>query len=572
MKLNFNFLRYPKYIFSSSKKILLVIGMYTLIAILFFSFFKGDKISMTTTTSRLTEGANSDPLIQYIASNEALSISKRQYLINDYKKIMCSLTGDFCSNKPEEHFYYLSKSVSGQIAKIFVYPYLNPPASFTYWASNGLHNAGFIHKTYAMGIGTASIQSLIPVWKAMRDISYLLIVLILVTIGFMIMFRTKINPQTIVSVENSLPRVILTLIYITFSFAIAGLLIDIMYISIALIVTVFSHINGWNTQKEIASYMNSGFGSIAGKLMGGKGIIHDVGNIFYTLPTKIIFIFGAEIGWILRVIFTIISFVIVLMIFRKFPGFGSINTAFNNLFENVDAGINFGGVVKIASGLPKALWKAVTGSILTAVLVPIASLILAPFIIGLIIFFTILYVLFRIIFLLISAYIKIILYVIFAPILILLNTLPGKDAFKSWLQNLTAELITFPAVITILVTGSTIININVTRKTFFTPPFFSGLSIDVITYLIGMAFLFMTPDLVQVVKKLLVPKPLPMPELGLGTFFGSVGAMGGGAMTGLQYASTASYVGFLGGFLKKIGLNFPGNANVNSSPSGSEGK
>jgi hypothetical protein len=48
--------------------------------------------------------------------------------------------------------------------------------------------------------------------------------------GLLIMLRIKISPQAVITVQNAIPRIITTLILVTFSYAIAGLLIDLMYL------------------------------------------------------------------------------------------------------------------------------------------------------------------------------------------------------------------------------------------------------------------------------------------------------------------------------------------------------
>jgi hypothetical protein len=44
------------------------------------------------------------------------------------------------------------------------------------------------------------------------------------------MFRVKLSPQVVISVQSALPKLIIALILVTFSFAIAGFMIDIMYV------------------------------------------------------------------------------------------------------------------------------------------------------------------------------------------------------------------------------------------------------------------------------------------------------------------------------------------------------
>ena len=88
----------------------------------------------------------------------------------------------------------------------------------------------------AQGLGfTTGANSVKKLWQATRNISYALVVMAIIVMAFMIMFRVKINPQTVVSVQSALPNVILTVVLITFSYAIAGFMIDLMYVVIGLI-------------------------------------------------------------------------------------------------------------------------------------------------------------------------------------------------------------------------------------------------------------------------------------------------------------------------------------------------
>ena len=52
--------------------------------------------------------------------------------------------------------------------------------------------------------------------------------LFLLVIGIMIMTRKKINPQTVVTVQNALPRVAISIVLIFFSYAIGALIISMM--------------------------------------------------------------------------------------------------------------------------------------------------------------------------------------------------------------------------------------------------------------------------------------------------------------------------------------------------------
>lgn len=86
------------------------------------------------------------------------------------------------------------------------------------------------------GFGFQSgLTPILPMWRSVRDIAYGLVVLAIVILAFMIMFRVKISPQIVITVQSAIPKVALGLILITFSYAIAGFLIDLMYVVIGVI-------------------------------------------------------------------------------------------------------------------------------------------------------------------------------------------------------------------------------------------------------------------------------------------------------------------------------------------------
>lgn len=102
---------------------------------------------------------------------------------------------------------------------------VQPASSVEYLADVG-QNFGLVPKAYAQGVGWQAFSPVLSLWKTFRNIAYLAFIIIFVVIGFMIMFRKKIDPQTVISVQNALPKIVVTLILITFSYAIAGFIID----------------------------------------------------------------------------------------------------------------------------------------------------------------------------------------------------------------------------------------------------------------------------------------------------------------------------------------------------------
>lgn len=113
--------------------------------------------------------------------------------------------------------------------------YTTPPASSVEYLADLGNNLGITKPTYAQGIGFNAFSPVLKIWKVFRDLAYLGFVIIFVVIGFMVMFRKKIDPRTVVTIQESLPRIILALILVTFSYAIAGLIIDLGELSTRLI-------------------------------------------------------------------------------------------------------------------------------------------------------------------------------------------------------------------------------------------------------------------------------------------------------------------------------------------------
>jgi len=125
-----------------------------------------------------------------------------------------------------------------QVGGLIGYMVEKPPVSTHEYLADLGQNLGIAKPAYAQGVGWRALTPVLPLWKAFRNIAYMAFVIIFVIIGFMIMFRAKINPQTVITIQDALPKLVITLLLITFSYAIAGLMIDLIYISIYLLVGI----------------------------------------------------------------------------------------------------------------------------------------------------------------------------------------------------------------------------------------------------------------------------------------------------------------------------------------------
>ena len=212
--------------FNIFKKVLLVVIVYFAVISLFSYFIGKDKLTLAPKVNPIER--NRAEIYKTINDKELNKTQEGKLTILIYRGMMCSMMGEACTNNPADADKNYGKSFLGFVSNLIVLPFANPPASGVAWAYSGLADAGFVKKSLAAeGIGMGSIQPFAKIWKIFRDVTYLLLVVVLIAIGFMVMFRTKINPQTVISVENSLPKIIISLILITFSFAIAGFFIDL---------------------------------------------------------------------------------------------------------------------------------------------------------------------------------------------------------------------------------------------------------------------------------------------------------------------------------------------------------
>jgi len=154
-------------------------------------------------------------------------------------------------------------------------------------------------------------------WKAARDISFFLFVLVAVAFAFMVMFRVKLSPQVAITVQVALPKIVVTLILVTFSYAIAGLLVDLMYVIMGLFSTlIVGSLSGSGFVGDLAAggvfnFINGNLGGAAGSLGGFSLLIY---FIFYLILFAIALTL-AFVSSLLSVSLSSIVFSLLLVIF-----------------------------------------------------------------------------------------------------------------------------------------------------------------------------------------------------------------------------------------------------------------
>lgn len=570
-----------KYSLDIFKKVFLVIFVFSLIVGIFSYFIQKDK----PRSSYDSIAESRKDIYRKLNNPEAKKTFQGKMALGVTRYMICVMTGEACTDNPADGDKNFNKSAFGVMSQLMAFPYMNPPASGVYWVKDSLQNAGFIPNTYAAeGIGFSSIKPLMNLWKVFRDVAYMLLVLFLVAIGFMIMFRVKINPQTVISVENTLPKIAVTMILITFSFAIAGFMIDLMYVLMAIGISLLSDNNYYYSTQEVQrSLLVAGPGKIFDSLMGnplGYGWSHvlqftPVGSGLsqmipgFNTPLEFLMFFGKQFKEFMG---PGISLLLEMVLGSVFAFFLAPKINENLEIKSLINGLNKWeiGTFSLGDG-PKFFLPALNFLVISIGYILFSGLIL-PLLIGILFFFTIVYIWFRILFVLLTSYIQIVLLIIFSPFLIVIELIPGsKLGFGQWLKNLMGELVAFP-VVTIMflishvlmitiqqsmtnpintLTGSTLNTVGSwvganpgsipfsNNNPFFAPPFLFGIDPKAFGTIIAVGMSLVIPDLIKTVKEAIGAKGLGV-NLGIGTFFAGAGAAVGGGMGMVsQYGSIA---------------------------------
>lgn len=433
----------------------------------------------------------------------------------------CSFMGEACTNNPKDGDKNYHASLFGKLAGVVSIPYNNPPASGVYWAYTGLQNAGFVPKTHAAeGIGFAALRPLNGVWKLFRDLAFSVLVVYLIVIGLLIMFRFKINPQTVVNLENSLPRIFITLILITFSFAIAGFMIDLMYVTSSLAVSI------------VGGYSPSGPGGQPylslerqASLVTSGGVMRLFDEIFWNfnvirLGWDFFAVAPLAINGALRVLVSLIF----IQLLRATP------------LDDIVTG-RVADITTWGAGIPKFLFGSLTWMILMPILVAIV-----PLLLGLLIMITTaLFLFIRILALLFSAYLRVLINTLFSPMILLLGVLPGRSMVGNWLKMLLADLLVFPVVMVMIVLAGVMAKIPVENGSFWQPPFlFSSIYPGAFRAILSIGIMFLIPEVVKNMRGLLGVKPSGF-SMGAGLFLAGMTGVGAGGLGALSKYGSISH-------------------------------
>ncbi|PIR43498.1 hypothetical protein COV24_02525 [candidate division WWE3 bacterium CG10_big_fil_rev_8_21_14_0_10_32_10] len=181
-------------------------------------------------------------------------------------------------------------------------------------------------------------QGFYQLWVASRNMTYYLIIIPTVAFGFAIMFKMQINPQTQITLMKAIPRLLIVIILITFSYPIAALMVQLAEPVADVGVSLIASMTSTSTVTDLSSMNGQLFILIfilVGSLGGGF-----VGAIFALILGVFILIALARYLFTAFILMVKAGFLIslgpLILLVAGFPGReGVIKQYFINLAANI---------------------------------------------------------------------------------------------------------------------------------------------------------------------------------------------------------------------------------------------
>lgn len=407
-------------------------------------------------------------------------------------------SGRFVYAKAEEgKAYGAIGAMSGLIASTY-----NIPVHTSDYTNYLASEFGVVKKAHAQdGLGFSVLKPLQRLWTAMRDLAYLSFVVIFVLIGLGIMLRVKIDPRAVMTIQNQIPKIIVSILLITFSYAIAGLLVDLMWVTTYVGVNVISANNVCKDNPQAANAL-----AAAGTNNLLNYPFYYVDNLFKISSCPSNFGMG-ELGYYVgQSLGDMIS--------------GTIGTLLGGDGVTNCSLLSYEGQMDCLGGAVDFVFSWMIG------LVP-----------ALLVFLAILIQLFRVWFMLLKGYFYILLYTILAPGYILIGLIPGTQnfGFEQWLRHIVSALAMFPVTAFIFLLAAVVSNdesinsVSVVDK--FIPPLIGNPATEgELGRLIALGAILIAPEVVNMMRnafKAQQSKYVPQIFTGMAAGAGLAGATAG---------------------------------------------
>lgn len=490
----------------SRSKIILSIGF--IISLLLLSFSPVAAMDTSSVSGNFTSEINSPAAENKNNSTNQLTSNQKIYLdkLTGFVSIMhissCLLVGESCTTynlneinsklppqlrtNRDEFFKYGLIGVVGQVINA---TYAYPPASLSFSISQALNNLNPVPKAVAQntGLGFSSLAAFSSFWSVNRNLSYSFIVVALLFTGFMLIFRYKIDPNTSIDLERIISKTILVILIITLSYAIAGFLIDLMYLSLMVIFYVAKQNHLVNAQLVESIYGHVSSEEIFQFITQQTNPTSFVDNFLTLIPNTVRSIAKQNMTMILF-----------------FQLFGSVASAFHDIFTFIETQLGiFGSGVEFDPG---SLAAAAMATGFTPIIASLIVNYLEKLVLFVGLYLTLLFLYFKILFILIGSYIDIVFSVIFAPFLLLADIFPGKNHFSTWIKRLIANILTFPLLALLFLAGGSVTNAIASSTNTFLPPPLAGMTQAVLASLVGIGILLAIPNMIDRMKKSIVPE------------------------------------------------------------------
>ncbi|MBI2338250.1 hypothetical protein HYU95_03650 [Candidatus Daviesbacteria bacterium] len=397
-----------------------------------------------------------------------------------------------------------SGGVLGATTSLIGALYQNPPVrTVDYLASVG-EGFGIVKTANAqvVGSGAAVLSPILKLWQVSRNISYVIMILVFLVIGLMVMFRNKINPQTVISAQAALPGLVIGLVMITLSYFLAGLISDIAFVGTNVVGYYFVAAQGqinsadpqWIDQRNLAKQIS---------------------------PESILSVFSRFVG-----------------IITNERAQDALAAIFNNFSDGVQSQIRW------LAGLLAFQFSSQPGQAIPVIgqfVGPIIGLIGAAatagdptailgYILAFVATFILIYQMIQLLLRLITTYLTIVFLTLTAPFQFLIAALPGRQGIATgWILNMLANILVFPAVLAVFyfvafILGQSfgpfrVANLNQKQNSTFIPvvyaqeknqiigtntfPLFGGMNLGFINVLLAFGALIALPTVPEIVIRTL---------------------------------------------------------------------
>jgi hypothetical protein len=418
-----------------------------------------------------------------------------------------------------------SKGILGFVGSTVDGLYISKPIASSEFLANFGDSLGLVKTAHAQvgGSGNGVLAPVYTLWVVSRNLCYLLMIVIFLSVGLMIMFRQKINPQTVISVQSALPGLVIGLILITFSYFMASVITDMAFIGTDLVGFFFQQAQPPPAGKQSISLLSSlsqqnpltifpRFVDATWYYDFGIGVDKIFSNLDENGPASIAirsaiafatYQYASQVGGMLAAPIGGIA--------GLAAGFTGPGTPLGGLGVGAGAASTVGSLLVGAGAALKAYNSPGT---------------IATYAIWVILMVMLLVAMARLLLALLKNYLSIIFYTITAPFFFLMASLPGRSAIiNEWVRNMLCAVLSFPAVIAVIYfayymltadkgyaladptkpflmqcTGSPCTSpIGITGIQ--TLPLFGGLNLSLINYLLAFSAMVITPSIPDIICK-----------------------------------------------------------------------